>query len=925
MKCKQTPVASAVALVLMSAAWAAHAQQAPAPAPAPAAESQAAEPAKKAAADAAKLETVTVTGIRGSLQQSISAKRNADSVVEVITAEDIGKMPDKNVADSLQRVPGVTISAASASEGGFDENDRVSLRGTNPSLTQTTINGHMVSSGDWFVLNQVGTVGRSVSYSLLPSELVGQVVVRKSSTADVVEGGAAGSVDILTRRPLDFRKPLTVEAAVGAVYADLPGETDPQFNGLINWKSDEGNAGVLFQVFSEKRHLRRDGQEMLGYEQIAPGSAIALSNPDLAGVYYPRAIGSALFEQVRERQGGMIDAQIKPTNDITLGLNGFISKMKADNINRNFLVWPAQILRQGAGLAPLPGYTVRNNTLVSADFAAVDGQTYGIYDQISRPGAESETKFINFDGKWAATDRLSFGAQLGKTTGKGVTPEQSLFSALVRGSGAGFDLHGAGNAADASIGTADPSQPNVVSALDWIYGASPAKTKDDEKWAQVDGEYAVEAGAFSAIKFGLRRAEHKRTSSAVGQGPLGSTDPTDPTSGFNPANFPAWGGNHYPGNFGNGLGGTFPKNIFIIDPGTLNAWGAQYSNRDPITRRNWTAEFEVEETNTAGYLMGTFEGKGWSGNVGVRIVRTEEDVLVNVPCTALDVTTCPAGTITTSAFGPFFQQHVKNSYTDVLPSANLRYDLAQDVVGRLAASKTMARPDYSSLGGAVSLNDTLHTGSGGNPNLEPIISTNFDASVEWYFAPRSLAQAGLFYMDLKNYVSYGISQQTYRDLRADPTGNTNAVYDITSPINSDGKVKGIELAWQQPIWGNFGAIVNYTYADGEEDGGGPLVGMSKNTYNIVGYYEDERFNARLAYNYRSSFYNGLDRSSAQFQDDVGVLAASFGVKINDTFSVSLDIQNLNEPKLAYYANNKDQPLALYNNGRQYYLMLRAKM
>src|SRR5262249_49778224 len=155
---------------------------------------------------------------------------------------------------------------------------------------------------------------------------------------------------------------------------------------------------------------------------------------------------------------------------------------------------------------------------------------------------------------------------------------QSLFSALVRGSGAGFDLHGAGNAADANIGTADPSQPNVVSALDWIYGASPAKTKDDEKWAQVDGEYAVEAGAFSAIKFGLRRAEHPRKSSAVGQGPLGSTDPTDPDSAFNPANFPAWSGGHYPGNFGNGLGGTFPKNIFIVDPGTLNAWGAQYSN-----------------------------------------------------------------------------------------------------------------------------------------------------------------------------------------------------------------------------------------------------------------------------------------------------------------------------------------------------------
>lgn len=122
-----------------------------------------------------------MTGIRASLQQSLSVKRNAAANVEVITAEDVGKMPDKNVADSLQRLPGVNISSSAAGSGGFDENDRVSLRGTAPSLTQTVINGHAISSGDWFVLDQVGgAVGRSASYSLLPSEIVGQVVVRRA-------------------------------------------------------------------------------------------------------------------------------------------------------------------------------------------------------------------------------------------------------------------------------------------------------------------------------------------------------------------------------------------------------------------------------------------------------------------------------------------------------------------------------------------------------------------------------------------------------------------------------------------------------------------------------------------------------------------------------------------------------------------------
>lgn len=252
MKHALSPVAAAAMLLL---AGAAHAQSTPTP------------------------QTIEVTGIRASLEASIAQKRKSDAVVEVITAEDIGKMPDKNVADSLQRVPGVTISSASASEGGFDENDRVSLRGTNPSLTQTMINGHMIGSGDWFVLNQVGTVGRSISYSLLPSEVVGRVVVRKSAQADIVEGGVAGTVDIITRKPLEFRKNLTLEASVGAVYADLPGKTDPQFSGLLAWKNDTGTVGAMLQLFSQKRHLRRDGIETLGYTKIAPGSTIAKRTP----------------------------------------------------------------------------------------------------------------------------------------------------------------------------------------------------------------------------------------------------------------------------------------------------------------------------------------------------------------------------------------------------------------------------------------------------------------------------------------------------------------------------------------------------------------------------------------------------------------------------------------------------------------------
>src|SRR5215468_1055066 len=285
-----------------------------------------------------ELQEVVVTGIRASLQESLSIKKASTNVVDVVTAEDIGKMPDKNVADALMRVPGVTVSSAGANEGGFDEQDRVSMRGTNPSLTQTLINGHNVASADWFVLNQTGTVGRSVSYTLLPSELVQQVVVEKSSQASLVEGGVAGSVNIITRKALDFHQN-QLEISAGAVYADLPAQWSPQVSALGAWVNDSHNFGVMLQLFSETRYLRRDGQELLGYSTISPTSATALAHPDLAGVEYPVLIGSAFFQQKRQRNGGMLDVEFQPNDNLTIDATGFLSKLNATNVNDNYLMF----------------------------------------------------------------------------------------------------------------------------------------------------------------------------------------------------------------------------------------------------------------------------------------------------------------------------------------------------------------------------------------------------------------------------------------------------------------------------------------------------------------------------------------------------------------------------------------------------------
>jgi iron complex outermembrane receptor protein len=909
MRIKQKPIAAAVSLALVGAF--------------PALAQQATQPEAR--------ETVTVTGIRGSLEKSLETKRNADTVTEVITAEDIGKTSDKNIADAVSRLPGVTISSSAGGEGGFDENDRVSLRGTNPSLTQTLINGHSVATGDWFVLDQVGLVGRSVSFSMLPSELVGQVVVRKSATADLVEGGVAGAVDIITRKPLDFAKPVTLEGSVGAVYADLPGKTDPQFSVLGNWKNDTNNLGVMVQGFYEKRHLRRDGQEILGYGTISPTSPLAQQHPDLANVAYPTLIGSAFFEQERVRKGGLVNIQLRPTNDTSLDFEGFTSRLDADNYNRNWMFWGTNTI--GNQNYNPSSYTVHNGTLVAATWPNIGtpghNAQYAIVDQILRPGAFSETAYYNLDGTWRPSPAWSFSGQVGYTKGTGETPKQDVFEGDVFNTGASYNMHGIGSPVDVAFPSGNPSV-FTGTTLDFIFGASPAKSDDKESYGKVDGEWSAPAGGWlTGVKFGARYAQHERSTVQISQGPLASSNP------FDPANLPAWNGQTYPSDFGSGLGGNFPKQPWQLDPGVLEQWGDAHSNRDPVVRHNWAGEIAVKEKTPAGYVMANFEGQGWSGNAGLRLVQTKEEVTVNVgipSCAPLAPCNFP-GAIVGSAFGTYYQDVVTHTYNDVLPSANLRWDLGKNMVGRLAAARTLARPDYSALGGAITADDLTLTGNGGNPDLKPITSNNFDATWEWYYAPRSLLSAGAFYMDIDNYVGFGTHQQVLFNQR----NNAFAVYTISSPINSKGRVQGIELAWEQPIAYGFGVQANYTYADSKEkrscaanDTGcqtapDVLLGASKNTYNITGYYEDHGFSARLAYTFRSAFFVGLDRSTPEFQDDTANLTASLGYTINKNFAVTFDALNINNPVLKYYAANKDQPRAFYVNGRQYYLTLRVKL
>src|SRR4051794_3491570 len=321
--------------------------------------------AQPAPADTGDGSSIVVTGIRASIQASLDQKRRNDMVSEVVTAQDIGKFPDKNVADSLGRLTGVNVVTGSASAGGFGEKSSVSIRGTDPTLNLTLLDGHSIATGDWFILDQTSG-GRSFDFSLLPSEIVGKIEVYKSSQADLPEGGIGGTINLHSRMPLDLPAGSVSLTAQGN-YNDLANKWEPQASGLVSWKNGAHTFGILAAGFYQKRDFRRDGQEFLGYSTYANfgGSGQTAIAPNL--------IGEAFFRQERVRKGGTLAIQWKPTNAFEVSLNGIYTRMDANNINTNSMAWISTTAgtnsTPGSPLNALTSYTINNGVVTSATWA----------------------------------------------------------------------------------------------------------------------------------------------------------------------------------------------------------------------------------------------------------------------------------------------------------------------------------------------------------------------------------------------------------------------------------------------------------------------------------------------------------------------------------------------------------------------------
>ena len=611
---------------------------------------------------------IVVTGIKESLQRAITIKRESVDQVDAVSAEDIGKLPDKNVADALQRIPGVNTESAASGEGGFDENDRVSIRGTSPSLTQVTVDGHAIATGDWFILDQFQTVGRSVSFTLLPAEIVQSTVVYKTQDAALLEGGVAGLVDLRTPRALDLthgREFIFSGSAEGA-YNSLTGSWKPQLNGTIAWANNDGTLGISLQGFYEDRSIQRFGQETLGYTGITAAMPIGAANPSLIGVQAPTLIGSTLFQQEKKRYGGHFDVEYKPNDRVDFNVDGFYSKLNANNVNDNYMYWGNRELGRN-----LPtSFTVANNTLTSVTwpltapitaFTPVAPNGFGgqqiegmIVDNIIRPDSGAYTAYINLDGRLEVNDKLTLEARGGYTQGQGQTASSPFFEADAF-TGVSYQPSGNGwQVTPTNIAGNSPTGLNNDFAINETFAAD-----DKEIYGQADAKWAVDHGVFKDVDFGFRGAQHTREVNGWDRGcTLGADNvcfdsPTMPFAATNPAPYPSGfnaGSLGIPGLLiplaGNPATIT---NIINAIPGGIR--GPISAIKQPLNFY-WPGAFKVQEDDYSGYAMAHVEGEGWRGNFGVRIVNTDENSFVNT------ASACPNAPSTTGAEQPWHGLHL---------------------------------------------------------------------------------------------------------------------------------------------------------------------------------------------------------------------------------------------------------------------------
>ena len=828
------------------------------------------------------LDTIEIRGIHKSLVQSLSDKKQHQAVTDVINAQDIGKFPDKNVAEALQRVTGVSLTRV------MGEGERIGVRGTTPGQNRTFLNGQNIASADWWISSQPN---RGFNYTMLPAELVNKLEVYKTPQADQDEGSLGGAVNIKTHRPLQTDTQFI--ATVQAQYSDLSEQTDPQVALFFNRVNQDKNFGALLTLTRHQRSLRRDGLESWGWHTanfaVLPSGNLKYSpddSADINNIWTPSGGGSAIFEQKRLRTSATLALDYQPNFDWHFEMDALYSELDADNTNQNFLWLPSNVFARDGEIID---FEIEQDTLAYAKYSQVNAQhpvPFTTSMEAIWRQSNIKTTSLNFKAEQSHNFWLNT-YQIGYTRGHGGTQDDntSQWSANTE-----FSVD---TRQYKDIQTQYQTDPTNAALWQISEIRKDSQNSTDQEWyLQGDFEKTLIHPLIDSIKFGLKYRNHQRDYIRTRSNNGGYND-IKTVLNWTLADYPA----AFPSNYLKGIGSENTLKYYAF--ADTNALANEYSQYPFNSQIEQASRFDIQEQTFGAYGKLNLVTDYFTGNAGLRIVNTQQDA------GAYQQIASPGN----ETDDYVWQQQDKN-YTDLLPSINLNFDIASDLAFRFAAAKVMARAEYHHLMPSTNYNVTQAQGQGGNPELDPYRATQYDLSLEWYFSDLGLFSVATFAKDVKSFIEFQRQLETHE----------NVLMAIDRPVNGPGgNLWGLEVSYQQEFLQGLGVITNYTYVTGDRDGNQTqqlIPGTSEHTLNLTAYYENDAISTRLSYNYRTEFSTGVGLEMA---DEFAQLDANFTYHLSPRVSLMLEGLNLTDEITYLYDGTHSSPTGIYRNGRRFYL------
>ena len=889
-------------------------------------------------------EIVVVAGIRGSLQRARDIKRNSNGVVDAISSQDIGKFPDLNVAESLQRITGVSIDRS----GG--EGQQVTVRGLGPQFNTVLINGRQYATY---------SEGREFNFDVLNADLISGADVYKSGRADLQEGGIGATINIRTARPFDSPG-LTLAGQVKGVYESLSEDTAPSGSFLVSNTFADDTMGVLFSITRDERDVQINRIETAGWR---PGQTISNINDGVlfTNAFIPRNWDQIVDTQERTRTNANLVFQYAPSDEVSITVDGFLTEFEVDSLVTDLASW-FEPDRVGSGtLDPA------TNTLIAFT------QEIGLHQGSGDPATDfvSHTRNSNdvtgggfgFNVDWQIAENFEGAFDISHSEAENARAGQDRFNVVGIINNYSFDGTGGLPTVqhDGFGGGAlpDPSLSRLH------YNEQGNRFTDDDKITEyrADFKYFPETEVFQEARFGVYRQEREKTSFQIfnfqcafcGYG----TPAPNATIDFRP--FTAQ-------NFFPGLIDTF----YTYDGDAYVDFLASSGNPiNPFLRNN---RYIVEEDVTSLYFdftLGFDVGDmPLTLNVGARYAQT--DVAVDaVQSFISDVVPTSDLTLFSNVFGPATEITQTASYANLLPNFSAKLDLRDDMVLRFAAYDSLTRPTLSQLSPATNFNEPRRqnlTASGGNQALEPFRSDNWDISFEWYYGEGNTASFAVFNKEVEDFITTLTGQETFTLFDRSPAdgfrcssansplcapgvvldplnptldvvGTTEElngeqeVYLVSRPQNGESaRVTGYEVAVTHLFENGFGISANATVVDSNASLGDDvtqsfaLEGLG-DSQNLVLFYEADRWQARVAFNNREGFLRRIDNGfngEPVNTETFGQWDISASYDINENFTVFLEGINITEEELVQTGRFPNQVFNIEDNGSRYIVGVRGR-